>query len=95
MGGTFTDLLLLNVETGEKWQAKVASTPEDQSLGVRSGIDQILAKIPNGASVVVQVTSHGTTVATNGARSLCYFLSIVLRPSLSQLSSKAKEPRLP
>ncbi|KAF8207605.1 5-oxoprolinase [Mycena galopus ATCC 62051] len=65
VGGTFTDLLLLNVKTGEKWQAKVASTPADQSLGVRTGIDQILEKIPDGASVVVQVVNHGTTVATN------------------------------
>jgi N-methylhydantoinase A/oxoprolinase/acetone carboxylase beta subunit len=65
VGGTFTDCLLLNVETGETWQAKVASTPEDQSVGVRTGIDQILDKISDSSSVVVQVLNHGTTVATN------------------------------
>lgn len=65
VGGTFTDLLLLNVDTGETWQAKVASTPEDQSLGVRTGIDQILDKIPDSSTVVLQVVNHGTTVATN------------------------------
>lgn len=63
--GTFTDLLLLNVDTGETWQAKVASTPEDQAIGVHTGINQILDKIPDGASVVLQVITHGTTVATN------------------------------
>ncbi|KAJ7127119.1 Hydantoinase/oxoprolinase-domain-containing protein [Mycena epipterygia] len=65
VGGTFTDLLLLNVDTGETWQAKVASTPEDQAIGVHTGINQILDKILDGASVVLQVITHGTTVATN------------------------------
>ncbi|KAJ6494693.1 5-oxoprolinase [Mycena vitilis] len=65
VGGTFTDVLLLLEDTGKTWQAKVASTPEDQSLGVRTGIDQILDKIPDGSTVVLDVVNHGTTVATN------------------------------
>ncbi|KAJ7650399.1 5-oxoprolinase [Roridomyces roridus] len=65
VGGTFTDVFLLNVQTGETWQAKVPSTPEDQSVGVRTGIDQILDKIPDGSNVVLQVLNHGTTVGTN------------------------------
>ncbi|KAJ7227050.1 5-oxoprolinase [Mycena pura] len=65
VGGTFTDSLLINVDTGETWCAKVASTPQDQSLGVRAGIDQILNQIPDGSRVVLQVVNHGTTVATN------------------------------
>ncbi|KAJ7178558.1 5-oxoprolinase [Mycena crocata] len=64
VGGTFTDLLLLNVDTGETWQAKVPTTP-DQSLGVCSGIDQMLDKIPGSSTVVLQVVNHGTTVVTN------------------------------
>ena len=65
VGGTFTDLLLLREETGETWRAKVHSTPEDQSLAVIQGKDQILSKIPEGADVVLHVVNHGTTVATN------------------------------
>ena len=65
VGGTFTDLLLLREDTGETWRAKVPSTPEDQSLAVIKGKDQILSKIPDGADVVLHVVNHGTTVATN------------------------------
>ncbi|KAJ7903671.1 5-oxoprolinase [Mycena olivaceomarginata] len=65
VGGSFTDVLLLNTKTGETWRAKVASTPADQSLGVRTGIDRILHQIPDNANVMLQVVNHGTTVATN------------------------------
>ena len=65
VGGTFTDLLLLRVDTGETWRAKVPSTPEDLSLGVIQGKDYILSKIPGSADVVLHVVNHGTTVATN------------------------------
>ena len=65
VGGTFTDLLLLCEETGDTWRAKVPSTPEDQSLAVINGKDQILKNIPNAADVVLHVVNHGTTVATN------------------------------
>ena len=65
VGGTFTDLLLLQEDTGQTWRAKVPSTPEDQSLAVIQGKDQILSNIPNGATVVLNVVNHGTTVGTN------------------------------
>ncbi len=65
VGGTFTDLLLLEVNTGETWRAKVHTTSNDQSVGVSHGIDEILSKIPNSAEAVVQVVNHGTTIATN------------------------------
>ena len=65
VGGTFTDLLLLREDTGETWRAKVPSTPEDQSLAVIRGKDQVLSNIPNGADVILHVVNHGTTVATN------------------------------
>lgn len=65
VGGTFTDLLLLREDTGETWRAKVPSTPEDQSVGVVEGKDQILSQIPNGANITLRVVNHGTTVATN------------------------------
>ena len=65
VGGTFTDLLLLQEDTGQTWRAKVPSTPEDQSLAVIQGKDQILSNIPNDATVVLNVVNHGTTVGTN------------------------------
>ncbi|MDE2295323.1 MAG: hypothetical protein KGL36_07675, partial [Gammaproteobacteria bacterium] len=34
VGGTFTDLFLVNERSGEVFTAKVPSTPADQSIGV-------------------------------------------------------------
>lgn len=65
VGGSFTDLLLLEESSGQTWRAKVSSTPQDQSVGVLGGIEQILSQIPNSSEVVLQVVNHGTTVATN------------------------------
>lgn len=65
VGGTFTDLLLLREDTGDTWRAKTPSTPEDQSLAVIHGMNQILKNIPNGADIGLHVVNHGTTVATN------------------------------
>ena len=41
VGGTFTDLLLINEKTGTMWTAKVPSTPEDSSIGVFNGINRV------------------------------------------------------
>ena len=41
VGGTFTDLLLHDSESGRVWLDKTPSTPEDQSQGVLMGIAQI------------------------------------------------------
>ena len=65
VGGTFTDLLLLREDTGQTWRAKVPSTPENQSVGVIQGKDQILSQVTDGADVILHVVNHGTTVATN------------------------------
>ena len=65
VGGTFTDLLLLEEDTGNTWCSKVHSTPDDQSIAVRSGIDEILSKVPEDSHVDLSVVNHGTTIATN------------------------------
>lgn len=65
VGGTFTDLFLLDEGSGDTWSAKVPSTPSDQSLAVLSGVEEILRKIPNASDVVLHVINHGTTVGTN------------------------------
>ena len=64
VGGTFTDLLLINEETGETHTAKVPSTPEDSSLGVLNGIARICDESGIDPQSVSRVM-HGTTVATN------------------------------
>ena len=64
VGGTFTDLLLVNEETGETWRAKTPSTPADQSVGVLHGIEHVCRLAGIGSEQVGEVL-HGTTVATN------------------------------
>ncbi|HUY20633.1 MAG TPA: hydantoinase/oxoprolinase family protein [Candidatus Binataceae bacterium] len=64
VGGTFTDLLLIDESNGETFRAKVPSTPADQSAGVLEGIDRVcaIARISPGE---ITELMHGTTVATN------------------------------
>ena len=64
VGGTFTDLLLINEETGETHTAKVPSTPEDSSIGVLNGIARICDESGVDPKKINRVM-HGTTVATN------------------------------
>ena len=64
VGGTFTDLLLINEATGATHTAKVPSTPEDSSIGVLNGIARICDE--SGIDPVeIHRVMHGTTVATN------------------------------
>ena len=64
VGGTFTDLLLVDEKSGRTWSAKVPSTPKDQSVGVLHGLERICksAGIPPTA---IGHVMHGTTIATN------------------------------
>ena len=62
VGGTFTDAALLD---GDRLHtAKVPSTPEDQSHGVISAVEEVLARA--GATPAdVEGFTHGMTVGTN------------------------------
>ena len=64
VGGTFTDVLLINEADSSFHVAKVPSTPADSSIGVLNGIARVceLADIQPSA---IQNVMHGTTVATN------------------------------
>ncbi|MCB5291021.1 hydantoinase/oxoprolinase family protein [Arthrobacter sp. SO3] len=64
VGGTFTDILLINEETGKTHRYKTSSTPEDQSIAVLHGIEQA-CKAAGIAMSEVREVLHGTTVATN------------------------------
>ena len=64
VGGTFTDVLLINSEDGNVYTAKVPSTPEDSSIGVLNGITRACNNADVDPGQITLVT-HGTTVATN------------------------------
>lgn len=64
VGGTFTDLLLIDEESGQTYTAKVPSTPHDQSEGVLNGVDRICKESGVDPKQITRVM-HGTTVATN------------------------------
>lgn len=60
VGGTFTDLIVVDPEAGLFRTAKVPSTSADQSIGMVAALERIGIPIPELDSLV-----HGTTVATN------------------------------
>ena len=64
VGGTFTDLLLVDEGSGRTWKAKVSSTPKDQSVGVLHGLDRVCGLAGIDPTQIDHVM-HGTTVATN------------------------------
>lgn len=64
VGGTFTDVLLANTETGELTIEKVLSTPENQSIGVLEGLEKVCEKAGISFSEI-NLLHHGTTVVTN------------------------------
>ncbi len=64
IGGTFTDLVLFDEETGRLLVHKTPSTPKDPSQGLARGIAEICAEAglsPAEGTLLL----HGTTIATN------------------------------
>ncbi len=64
IGGTFTDVAVLDEETGRTGIAKVSTTPHDFGLGVVASLQQAMTEqgvVPADVSFV----SHATTVVTN------------------------------
>ena len=62
VGGTFTDIVL--EDGGQRWTAKVLTTPAAPEEGVLAGIEKIMAL--SGKSIdAVRTFVHGTTLATN------------------------------
>ena len=64
IGGTFTDLVMLDEGTGRLFNEKVLTTPDDPSRGVLQGISQILDKNGVAPAQVMRVI-HGTTLVAN------------------------------
>ena len=53
VGGTFTDLLLFNEDSGEFWRTKTPSTPHDSSEGILNGVTDICKDAGVGAADIV------------------------------------------
>ena len=64
VGGTFTDVVLVDASSGKIWFEKVLSTPTDPSVGSLGGADTILLRSGASGEAVDEVV-HATTVATN------------------------------
>ena len=64
VGGTFTDIVLCDLDTNAQWVHKTPSTPDDPSVGFMRGLTEILDS--NGVSPAeLAHVFHGTTIATN------------------------------
>ncbi|MCM3584983.1 hydantoinase/oxoprolinase family protein [Mesobacillus maritimus] len=64
VGGTFTDIVLQNEESGEIYVTKTPSTTKDQSIGLMKGIKKVCEECNVDISEIRSIL-HGTTVATN------------------------------
>ncbi len=67
-GGTFTDITVLDMETGENMRAKAPTTPHDFSVGVMDAIGEAAKLLGLSRRRLLEQTNmvkHGTTVGTN------------------------------
>jgi N-methylhydantoinase A len=64
VGGTFTDLFLVDDADHRQWRVKTPSTPADPSQGVLHGVRRICEEAGIAPGDLGNVV-HGTTVATN------------------------------
>ncbi len=64
VGGTFTDFVLKDEETGELDVYKYPTTVDDPSQGVLTGLDEFLTEVDSEIDDLEQLI-HATTLATN------------------------------
>jgi N-methylhydantoinase A len=64
IGGTFTDVVLVDEETGHIGVAKAPTTPRDVTQGVIDGIRQGLTRYRVDPTAVAML-AHATTIVTN------------------------------
>jgi N-methylhydantoinase A len=63
-GGTFTDVVAVDEDTGQSTTTKTPSTPADPAEGFLNGVRKVLDLMGLAGDAITAV-SHGTTVATN------------------------------
>jgi N-methylhydantoinase A len=64
IGGTFTDFIAVDADTGRTHVWKTLTTPDDPTIGVLRGVRDLFASsdlVPNGVGMLV----HATTLITN------------------------------
>ncbi|HXJ80362.1 MAG TPA: hydantoinase/oxoprolinase family protein [Candidatus Methylomirabilis sp.] len=64
VGGTFTDVALIDQASGQLWIAKTPTTPHDPAEGFLAGLAQALEQA-GGSPLQLTHVLHGTTTATN------------------------------
>jgi N-methylhydantoinase A len=64
VGGTFTDVVLMDEASGAFHYTKTPTTHEDLAEGVLTGLEEIL-KFSHGAFENIDYIIHGTTIGTN------------------------------
>ncbi len=62
IGGTFTDVIALDVETGEVVREKVLSTPKEPEIAMLSAVSNVFERIKYKE---VEFIVHASTIATN------------------------------
>jgi len=102
IGGTFTDVALIDEASGRIGVAKVPSTPSDLAQGVLAALETAMRRYDVGASDV-GLFSHATTVVTNaileerGARAALIttrgFRDVLELRRSSMTSSRTHRPR--
>lgn len=65
IGGTFTDLIIVDEHTGEYRIGKTLTTPDDPSRGVETGLLETLDAFPGVTTADIRHLIHGTTLVTN------------------------------
>ena len=63
-GGTFTDVVAIDEDTGKQFVIKTPSTPSDPSIGLLDGVDKAV-KAAGVSGADISVLLHGSTTATN------------------------------
>ncbi len=66
-GGTFTDVVAFDEDSGDLVSTKTPSTPGDPADGFLAGVEKVLGRLglPTEHGDAIAAVSHGTTVATN------------------------------
>ena len=65
IGGTFTDVVLLDVDSGRVVVDKTLTTPSAPLEGVRAGVSQLLSKAGVAPGEITAPIVHATTLITN------------------------------
>ena len=75
IGGTFTDVVVIDELKRSIYSTKILTTPEEPELAVLRAVDEMLS-LTSTVAANIRILVHGTTLATNaiierkGARTL-------------------------